>query len=274
MMPPPPPPGASVGAGNASAPSPGAPAPPATVAPTPFNFARFMHQTAIPRSPVAGTPEATAAEVARQTALSDATFAAKDARLQQANVMPGTPEYNEAMFGITPKTAAEVAAGGNIFAKMKSDYSAAFGHDPSDSEIDAYFKMNPPVPHTLNVAPGHEITDIKGNVIASKPPLPRAPSRAAAAKDPAAKAAADAQKAAIAAQKEYESELDKFNKWHTDHYIVGQVQTNPYTQSLAEKKDKLAKARRVAAAGASGLTPPPASAAPSTPSQGARPPGW
>jgi len=46
-------------------------------------------------------------------------------------------------------------------------------------------------------------------------------------------------KAIAAAQKEYQSELDKYNRWNTDHYMMRHFEDNPYKQSLSEKMDKL-----------------------------------
>lgn len=45
------------------------------------------------------------------------------------------------------------------------------------------------------------------------------------------------------AQKAYDSELDKFNKWNTDHYIVRNAMPNPYEATLSDKKDKLDAAK-------------------------------
>lgn len=48
----------------------------------------------------------------------------------------------------------------------------------------------------------------------------------------------------IAAQKAYDAELDKYNKWKADHYVIGNLGIgNPYEATLSDKLDKLNAAK-------------------------------
>ena len=68
--------------------------------------------------------------------------------------------------------------------------------------------------------------------------------------------AGGAQNSVTSAQKAYDVELDKFNRWKSDHYLrAGMGSANPYEASLAEKLAQLNMAKGAAGGGSSSADP-------------------